>query len=161
MHLPLTLLSSLALAADAATQTPSPWVQASGALYDLLALVATAAVGMLTAYLKSKADESKAARVALTMTELTRAVVMDMDVVLRAKLKAAAADGVITPEEAADLKAQAKAEAMKAAMTRLPPALMDAAQAVLGPALETFVSGKIEQAVAEKKAVEAAAAPRP
>lgn len=146
----------LAFAADAPAPAQSLLGQLGPALVDLLMAAVVAGVGVLAHYLRSKATESKAARVGLVVTEAARAAVLELDASMKPKLKAYLADGVLSDEEKADLKRTA-VELLK---TKLPAGLLGAAGGVFGAFTDTYLAGKIEQAVAEKNAL-AAAAPVP
>lgn len=137
-----------ALASEA--PAPSPWVSLSSSLVDVAVAVLVAALGMLTHYLRAKAAESGAARAGLVATEAARAAVLQLDKTLKPQLAAATADGVLTDEE----KAKLKAEAMRLMREQLAPDALKAVVGAFGAAFaETYLAGKIEQAVAEKNAL--------
>jgi len=124
-------------------------------LLDLLSAAAIAGIGMLAAFLRAKAAESKAARVGLVITEAARAAVLELDVTIKPKLKDYLADGKLSDEEKAELKRLA----MDLLKTKLPAGLLSTAGGIFGAFTDTYLAGKIEQAVAAKKAMEAAAVP--
>lgn len=151
------LLSVSALAQDvpvAPTVAPSPALQLAGGLQDLLFIALTALIGFLANYLRSKQAESKAARVGLVVTEAASAAVHELDATMKPKLKAYLADGVLSEEEKADLKKTA----LELLKTKLPGGLLKTAAEVVGAGfLDTYLSGKVEEAVKEKKVLEAQA----
>lgn len=143
----LFAVPGLALAADAApTPLQSFFGQLSGPLLDLLLTAAIAGIGMLTAFLRAKSQESKAAGVSLLLTEAARTATLEIDRSLKPQLQAALADGVLTDTE----KAQLKAAALDLLKTKLPAAALASAKGVFGDFLDTFLAGKVEQAVVEK-----------
>lgn len=117
----------------------------------LLALLGTAlvaAVGKLTTYLHSKEKDGRAFAALAQASELVAAYVAKADVELRPEFQKALADGKLTPEEGAALKAKVL-ELLKRDM---PASLMALLSKVLGGAVDGWLSGKVEQAVAEKAA---------
>lgn len=162
MHRLVLLLSLFALPvlaqdipAPPSAASPSVGLQLAGALTDLLMAALVAGIGMLATYLRTKAAESRAAKVGLVVTEAARAAVLDLDREMKPKLKAALADGVLTDKEKAELKAAA-VELLK---TKLPAGLLGTAGQVFGAFTDTYLAGKVEQAVAEKNAIAAQAVP--
>lgn len=155
----LLLLPGLAFAADAApTPLQAFFGQLSGPLLDLVAAAAVAGIAMLTHYLRSKAQESKVAGIGALLTEACRAAVLELDRSLKPKLQAALADGILTDKE----KEELKVAALDVVKTRLPASALASAKGVFGDFLDTFLKGKIEQAVVEKNALQAqAVAPVP
>lgn len=153
-RLPLlvVVLAASAFAQDAA---PSPGqsflAQLGPALMDLLMAATLAGIGILAAFLRAKAAESKAAKVGLVVTEAARAAVLELDATIKPKLKAFLADGKLSDEEKAELKKMA----LDLLKTKLPAGLLSAAGGVFGAFTDTYLAGKIEQAVAEKNAVQA------
>jgi len=137
---------------------PSPVLQLSAALQDLLFTALLAGLAFLANFLRARSAESKAARVGLVITESARAAVLELDAVMKPKLKAYLADGVLSDEEKADLKATA----VGLLKSKLPGNLLAAAGGIFGAFTDTYLAGKIEQAVAEKNAMQAqGAAPSP
>lgn len=155
------LLAALLFAAPAfAEEVAKPNVGLSilGALQDVMAAGVIALLGMLAAYLRSKQTESKAARIGLVVTEAARAAVLELDATIKPKLKAYLADGVLSEEE----KVELKKSALDLLKTKLPGGLLKGAADVFGAAfLDTYLGGKIEQAVTEKNAMAAAVPPSP
>ena len=139
---------------------PSVFLQLAGSLADLLMTGALALIGMLIAFLRTKAKESKSANVGLVITEAARAAVLELDAVIKPKLKIFLSDGILSEAEKAELKALA----MALLKTKLPAGVLSTAASVFGAAfLDTYLGGKIEQAVSEKNAMQAAgeSAPKP
>lgn len=124
-------------------------------LLDLLSAAAIAGIGVLAAFLRAKAAESKAARVGLVVTEAARSAVLELDATIKPKLKDYLADGKLSDDEKAELKHLA----MDLLKTKLPAGLLSTAGSIFGAFTDTYLAGKIEQAVAAKKAMEAAAVP--
>lgn len=124
-------------------------------LLDLLSAAAIGGIGLLAAFLRAKAAESKVAKVSLVVTEAARAAVLELDAAVKPKLKAFLADGKLSDEEKAELKRLA----LDMLKTKLPGGLLSTAGAVFGAFTDTYLAGKIEQAVAEKNSVQAAAVP--
>lgn len=152
-------LPSLAFAQDipAVAAKPNVGLTILGALQDVIAAGVIGLLGMLAAYLRSKQTESKAARIGLVVTEAARAAVLELDATIKPKLKAFLADGVLSDDE----KAELKKIAMDLLKTKLPTGLLKGAADVFGAAfLDTYLGGKVEQAVAEKNAM-AAVPPSP
>ena len=146
-----------ATAEEPAASKPSVLTQLGGGLQDLLFAALAAGIAFLANFLRTKAAESKAARIGLVITESARAAVLELDAAMKPKLKAYMADGVLSEEEKADLKKTA-IELLK---TKLPGNLLSAATGIFGAFTDTYLSGKIEQAVAEKNALQAAGVTRP
>lgn len=140
---------------------PNVGLSLLAALQDVIAAGLIGLLGMLAAFLRSKQTESKAARIGLVVTEAARAAVLELDATIKPKLKAYLADGILSDEEKADLKRIA----MDLLKTKLPGGLLKGAADVFGAAfLDTYLGGKIEQAVIEKNSFDrpapvAAAAP--
>jgi hypothetical protein len=144
----------VAQAPEAAPEVkPSPMLQLGAALQDLLFTALLAGLAFLANFLRQKSAESKAARVGLVITESARAAVLELDAVMKPKLKAYLADGVLSDEEKADLKKTA-VELLK---SKLPGNLLTAAGGIFGAFTDTYLAGKVEQAVAEKNALQATA----
>ena len=120
-------------------------VMAAQMIPVIVATLATlVSVGMvrLNRWLKMKTGSEAVAAageiVAATVNELAATTVKD--------LKAAAADGKLTMDEAHTIKNQA----VFRAKSQLPPAVAKAAVLAIGD-LDAFICGKIEQTVAEAK----------
>ena len=146
-------------AVTAPAPAPSPafgervWANVGPALADAVSLAVLGALGFLGAFLRAKAAESKAAAVALRITEAARATVLDLDQKLKPQLKAFLEDGKLSDDE----KAQLKAAALDTLKTKLPAELLSAATGIFGGFLDTYLSGKVEEAVVQKNALQAAA----
>lgn len=113
------------------------------------------ALKKLVDYLGAKSAESKGALVGLKLATAAQSVVADLNSTLRPQLEAALADGVLTDAE----KKQLKDAALTALKTKLPAELMGAASGIFGAFLDTHLSGLVEQAVSQQKAVAAASSP--
>lgn len=154
---PTFALAQAPEAAPAPTAGQSFLAALGPSLMDLLTAAAIAGIGLLAAFLRAKAAESKVAKVSLVVTEAARAAVLELDATIKPKLKAYLADGVLSDAEKAELKAMA----MDLLKTKLPGGLLTTAGSVFGAFTETYLAGKVEQAVAEKNSVQAAAAVPP
>lgn len=150
------LAPGLALAAEVVTIPEAP--SASPVLELVLKYIAppllTAIGGLLAwllglavAYLKTKTETSKLAHVGLFLTEAARNVVAEVEATLVPMAKEAMADGKLTPEEGAKIKAAA----LEMLKTKLPPALLLQAKGAFGPLLDTILGGLLERANAEQK----------
>lgn len=103
-----------------------------------------AALGKLTQKLHAEGKASKAALVGATFAELASSAVAHLDAEMRPRLQAALADGKITAEEGAELKA----EAMRILKEHAPADLKKAAEGMFGAAgLDIWLSGLVERAV--------------
>lgn len=127
-------------------------------LHELLALLLTAVLlPLLRKWLASKAETSVLAKAALKAEEVASSVVAQINAVLKPKLAKAAEDGVITEAEAAQMKSEALAQVR----SLLGPKLLELlAKLFGGPAnVDTYLGGKIEQAVLGAKVAAAKAVP--
>lgn len=106
-----------------------------------------AGLAKLVQYLDAKAKESKAARVAGVFAELARSVVAEVEVTLRPEIQKDLADGSLTKEEGAALKAKA-IEILK---SKAPADLVKAAEGLFGSIADTWLGGLIERANAESQ----------
>lgn len=104
-------------------------------------------LGLAVSYLKTKTETSKLAHVGLFLTEAARNVVAEVEATLVPMAKEAMADGKLTPEEGAKIKAAA----LELLKTKLPPALLLQAKGAFGPLLDTILGGLLERANAEQK----------
>lgn len=141
------VVSLLAQAADASKPTTISEMVVAYVVAPLLALVGSGLVAALTklvTYLHSKEKDGRAFAALAQATELVQTYVARADVELRPEFQKALADGKLTPEEGAALKAKVL-EMLKRDM---PPALMALLGKVLGTAVDGWLSGKVEQAVA-------------
>lgn len=109
-----------------------------------------AGLAKLVQYLDAKAKESKAARVAGVFVELARSVVAEVEVTLRPEIQKALSDGKLTKEEGALLKAKA----LEILKTKAPSGLLQAAQSIFGPILDTWLGGLVERANTENSAAQ-------
>jgi hypothetical protein len=112
---------------------------------------AAAALGYLTVLLKRKAEAEKAGIVqraglgAIAMaTEVMKNVVAHVEVELRPSFQKATDDGVLTPEEAKALKA----EAIAIFKRELGDQGLNALKTALGGSTEGFISGLLERVLA-------------
>lgn len=114
----------------------------------------TWALALLTKWLREKASavnqSATQARFTHAMDALWGVVantVAELNVSMKSKLPSYLADGKISPEEAADLKAAA----LEIVKTKLGPNLLGVVKAELGGVFETVVGGMIEKAVVATK----------
>lgn len=115
----------------------------------ILGPLLVAGLARLVQYLGEKSKESKAARVAGVFAELARSVVAEIEVTLRPEIQKALADGTLSKEEGAILKAKA----LELLKTKAPASLLSSAQSVFGPILDTWLGGLIERANSENSPV--------
>ena len=110
------------------------------------------AAGRLTgdAKLEAEGKESKGKALAARLLFLTDLVVADLNATMKAEILAATADGVVTPEEGAKLKAEAMSR-VKALLAKNGVKELEAALGILAPSLESLLSGLVESAVARSK----------
>lgn len=102
------------------------------------------ALHKLAAYLGAKASGSKVAQVGVLLSNAVASAVVEVEATLRPGIKAASADGHLTPAEGASLKAAALAKVKDILGTEGLQLLKD----VLGVVgIDTFLSGLIEQQV--------------
>lgn len=106
------------------------------------------AVSRLATWLHSKGEESKLFRLTATVADLAHSVVAELNATLRPQLASALADGVLTPEEGAKLKAAA----LDVLKNKLPAGLQTLASQVFGSAVDTWLGGHIERAVSAQAA---------
>lgn len=118
-------------------------------LIGVIAPLIVVALGQLVAFLRSKSSESKVASITAVFAEAARSTVAELEVTLVPQVKAALADGVLTPEEGAKIK-QAALDTLK---TKLPPSLLASASGLFGPFLDTWLKGLIERSVSAQKPV--------
>lgn len=149
-------LPSLALAQEVAAQPPaSPTALELVIKYlgppavTAVAGLLTWAFGLLVGWAKTKRDTSKLAYIGLFLGEAAQTVVAELEATLVPLAKAAMEDGKLTPEEGARIKAVA----LDLLKTKLPPAVLSQAKGLMGPFLDTFLSGLIERANAAPKPV--------
>lgn len=118
-------------------------------LYIVLAGGVLFGLGALVNFLNKKAGESKYAKTFAQLVELVKSLVAHADAELRPEIQKALADGTLSPEEAKALKAKV----LELAKASIGPSLSGLAKilGLQGGALDVFLSGLIEQAVASKK----------
>lgn len=161
--LPSQSLAPLVL--EQAPETPTPaqpteptfvqriWSYVAPTLATAIGALLVYLLGLLVTWVQSKSKESKFAAFVLPITEAARAVVLELDARVKPKLAKFLEDGVLSDAE----KAQLRDEALAVLKEKLPGTLLEAGQKQLGGLLDTFLKGKIEQAVAEKNALQATA----
>lgn len=138
---------------EADVPAPSLAQQALAWLLDAALAAIVGVLALLAQYLRSKSATSLAARAGLVATEAATAAVHELDATMRPLLLSAAADGKLSPEEAKQLRDHA----LEVLKTKLGPNALKAITSAFGfDFLDTFLRGKVEQAVAQKKAVAAA-----
>lgn len=115
-----------------------------GGLLGILSPLLVALVGMAVRYLNAKGKDNKVLAAFGVATELVHTYVAKAEVELRPQFQKALADGKLSAEEAAELKAKLL-EILKRDM---PGPVLATLSGALGPALEGWLSGKVEQAVA-------------
>ncbi|NBD09253.1 hypothetical protein [Corallococcus silvisoli] len=116
-----------------------------------LATLIAAALLALTKKLNAQAGDSKLAQVGARVSMLAESTVRELEVTLRPKLEAAAADGVLTAEELAMLKATALAQ-LKASLGEHGLKELQAVLGLTAGSIGTFLGGLIEAAVDRMKA---------
>ena len=159
----LVLLAAPAWAQGAAPSPaqPSGWsvllLKLLGAdwVWNLLGLLGSLVAGKLLLFLHAKEGESKVAKVGAIVAEAAQAAVLQVEQELRPKVQLALADGVLSPEEGATLKAAA----MAILKTKLPAGVLSTAGAIFGPLLDGWLSKQLEVANAQMPAVLAAPVP--
>lgn len=128
--------------------------------YGLPLLIPVVMGGVFWALLKAstlldaKAAESKIAAIAGRVTHFADVVVHEVDAVVRPKLLEAAKDGKITLAEAEELK-KAALDKLKLLLTEKGLGEIQGVFGILLPQVETYLSGAIEKAVAQKNAAAA------
>lgn len=126
-------------------------VQLIPAAVGLLVLGVVAALAFLAKFLHEKGAASKAARVGSVISEAARKAVLEVDVTLKPQLDSALKDGVLSEDE----KKILKDAAVKMLKDKLPGGLLALAKSVYGALTEEYIAGAVEQAVKEKKVLEA------
>ncbi len=107
----------------------------------------TWALAMLGNYLRAKAANSKVSGVLVQVDEIVMAIVQDIEGTLKAELERARLDGIITPEEGRGLR-EAALNRLKASLGVRGLELLSRVMGLAGASLDTFLSGKLEGAVA-------------
>lgn len=146
-QVPAASTPELAQASLEATHTESLVLKILGGLLGILSPLLVALVGMAVKYLNEKGKDNKALAALGIGTELVHTYVAKAELELRPMLQKALADGKLTEAEGAELKAKLL-ELLKRDM---PGPIMDTLQKTLGPALEGWLSGKVEQAVQQQQ----------
>lgn len=120
-------------------------------IYVALAVGTLAGLSALVNFLNKKAGESKYAKTFAQLVELVKSLVAHADAELRPQIQKALDDGSLSPEEAKALKAKV----LELAKSSIGPSLSGIAAilGIQGGAIDTFLSGLIEQAVTTKKAI--------
>ncbi len=124
----------------------------------MLPLIGAALVGLLAkgvAFLHSKEKDSKALTALAVGADVVNAFVAHAEVAILPLIADAAKDGTITAAEGQAIKAKT----LQLLKEQMPAALQATLGAVLGPALDTWLSGKLEQAVSQQGAVAAMGGP--
>lgn len=126
----------------------------------LVPLIGAAVLGVLAklvSYLHSRDESGRGFAALAVLGDLTHSVVAELEVTMRPKVQLALADGTLSPEEGAQLKAEALAILKRAA----PVAAMRAAEQLLGVAgLEAWLAGMVERANAAGPASAPASVPQ-
>lgn len=117
-------------------------------LLTALGAAAVWALAKLAAWLQSKGEESKLFRLTATVADLAHSTVAELNATLRPQLASALADGHITAEEGARLKATA----LDVLKNKLPVGLRTLATQAFGASVDTWLGGHIERAVTAQKA---------
>lgn len=159
----MLVFPSFALAQEVATPPPPPaaspiaaafWQYVFPVLITGVSGALTWALALLTKWLREKAaavnQTAGQARFTHAMDALWGVVantVAELNVSMKSKLASYLADGKISPEEAADLKAAA----LEIIKTKLGPNLLGVVKSELGGVFETVVGGMIEKAVVATK----------
>lgn len=140
-------------------------------LFQLSPWLLTALTGGLTwlltwagNYFRARAATSKVAGILVRVDEMVLAIVHDIEGTLKADLERAKEDGVITPEEGRALR-EGALRRLKASLGERGLAEVSALLGLAAGSLDTFLSGKLEGAVAsvsaQKKVAELAASSPP
>lgn len=157
--LSLFVLAQTAAQAEAVTevaQTESVLLKMLGGLLTILSPLLVALVAKAVQYLHNQGKDNKVAAAFAFGAELVHTYVAKAEVEIRPTLQKALADGRLDAGEAAALKEQVMAILKR----DMPGDVMKTLSGALGPALEGWLSGKVEQAVAAQSST-AIAAPSP
>lgn len=117
------------------------------ALVDLLMAVATGLLALGAAWVRAHAQNSKFAGALMKGTELVETYVAKAEVELKPMFKSFLSDGKIDALEAQQLKAKV----LEIVKRDMPASLWSTLQSGFGPAVDGWLSGKIEQAVEAQK----------
>lgn len=141
-------------ASDGSFSNPAPQSPVQGVLSELLmGLGALLLVGVkiglayLIKYLREKGESNKVFSALAMGTEVVNTFVAKAEVELKPMFKSFLEDGKIDAAEGAQLKAKL----MEILKRDMPAPLMATLGGALGPALDGWLSGKIEQAVEAQK----------
>ncbi|WP_163869610.1 hypothetical protein [Myxococcus eversor] len=154
------VLTSPTALAEAATSPPEPSLSSvvSSILVSVVPVLATALAALivsgltgLTRKFQAQAGESKLALVAARVSMLAEGIVRDIEVTMKPKLEAAAADGELTPAEFQQLKDEALQRLLKSLGDRGLAELQQVLQLSAG-SVGLFLSGLIEAALDKMKA---------
>lgn len=126
-------------------------------LVSLVGVALTAAMAFLTNLLAQKAKASKVAAFAFTVWEKAQSVVAYVDVHIRPTVDKDLADGALTAEEKAELKAEAM-KLLKEALGEAGLTKLSSLLGLFGGAADVFLSGLIERALGVQRS---AVAPSP
>ncbi|NTX54608.1 hypothetical protein [Myxococcus sp. CA039A] len=146
--------------AEATTSPPEPSLSSvvSSILVSVVPVLATALAALivsgltgLTRKFQAQAGESKLALVAARVSMLAEGIVRDIEVTMKPKLEAAAADGELTPAEFQQLKDEALQRLLKSLGDRGLAELQQVLQLTAG-SVGSFLSGLIEAALDKMKA---------
>jgi hypothetical protein len=118
-------------------------------LIPVVGALLVAGLTQLVRYITAKQGESKLLAALGVGAELISTSVSHVIDGLKPELQQALADGKIDDVE----KAALKAKAMDLLKKELPASVQGVLSTALGPALETWLSGKVTQAIDEKAAV--------
>lgn len=131
------------------------WSVVFPALLSIASSVGAWALAKLALYLGARAKESRWALATSQLLGIVEHVVADAEVSLRPKFATAMADGRLTPEEGAALKA----EVMRIIRERVAPETLAFLRAQLGAAFDSVLGGAVERAVAAVPAAPETASP--
>lgn len=107
------------------------------------------ALNALVKYLNAKTAGTRGENTVKTLGELAQSIVADLEVTLRPQIQKALADGTLSKEEAATLKA----EALRILKEKAPAGLLATAGTLFGASgLDTWLSGLVERAHGEVNA---------
>lgn len=124
-------------------------------LLPLLGTALVAAVGFFANWLRVKTQQLRFAQAIATAVDLVDSVVRNLEATLRPSVAKALADGRLTAEEAAAIKA----EAIKLVMASLPEWAAKLLEGTLGSAVETWMAGQVERAHAQLEQTSMPASP--
>lgn len=139
------ILPALPVALDNASAPSIQELVLKYAVVPLIGLVGpllAAGLAKLTLFLHAKEKESKAALIFGTLGETALAVVNDLETTLRPRIQQALADGKLSPEECAQLKAAA----LDIIKREAPGKLLEDARNLFGPLLDSWLGGLIDKA---------------